>query len=183
MSPAGEPHRIPARQRSHDRNDSRGRNRPPPGHHSPHGHRRTRPPVRRGPHHRCARGGPDHRQRRAARGAGRPVRRGSRRGRAALAVRLALPHPDTPQGRPAARHRGIGAAALRPGRGAGLRRRRGGRLSGGAAVARHGRDRLRTCRRLPQRGLRLLPRLRDVPGTAAHGGLTGPYRDAAVARG
>ncbi|CAG6392514.1 hypothetical protein SCOCK_170072 [Actinacidiphila cocklensis] len=184
MSPAREPHCIPASQRSYDRNDSRGHDRPPVGHHSRHGHRRTRPPVRRGPDHRGARGGPGHRQRPAARGAGRALRRG-RRGRcAALAVRLGLPHPDTPQDRAAHGHRGRGAATLRPGRGAGLRGRRGGRLPGRAAVAGDGGHRLRAGRRLPERGLRLLPRLRDVPGPTAYGRLTGRRaRDADRAQG
>src|SRR4051794_16258687 len=103
----------------------------------------------------------------AAGGAGRRLRR--RRGprRPAHAVRRAVPAGGPPAPRRPARPRGPSPAALRPGRRPGVRRRRARRLPGGLVRRRSGRHRLRARGSPAQRGLRLLPGLRDLPAPAA----------------
>ena len=68
---------------------------------------------------------------------------------------------------PPERARGRPAAALRPGRRARLRAGRPGRAARRRHRARARRGRARAGGRLAQRGLRLLPRLRDVPAASA----------------
>ena len=123
-------------------------------------HRRAHRVVLRSPCSLLAR----HRRRRAARRPGRAVR--DRRGPRACSARRRLAVPDA---RPSAargpdRARGPRAAALRAGASASVfAAGRPGRLPRRRDPARRGRHRLRPGGGPAQRGLRLLPGLRDVP--------------------
>ena len=136
--------------------------------------RPTRPPVRRcrddggarprpRPRRHAGRHGPrrvaDARLRPRARSSGcTPSRTGSSSGKV-IRPRLG----------PARRARGCRPAALRAGGRARLPRRRAHRLAGRRHGGRHRRHRLRARRGVPQRCVRLLPRLRDVPARPAAG--------------
>src|SRR5256714_1048231 len=129
--------------------------------------RSSRAPGRGLGDHGRALGRAGHRVRLAAGRAGGRLRGGRARRPAVRAVRAAVPLPRPPAARPTHRAGGRGPAPLRAGCRAGLRGDRHRRLP-------HRRDRRRrpghrggAGRRVPQRRLRPLPGLRDVPDPAA----------------
>jgi len=82
---------------------------------------------------------------------------------ALFALWLALPAAGPASAGPAPGTRARGAAAVRPDGRPGLRGRRRGRLRNGPDLAGRGGDRGRPSCGIPERSLRVLPRLRDVP--------------------
>ena len=128
-----------------------------------HDHRRARTAVQRGDHHARARARAGHRERLAALRADAGVRRRGARRPALRALRAPVPLPGPAAARTTVEDRGRGAAPLRAGRWHGDRRDRRHRLRGRRDRGGDGLRRAGPCRRVPERGLRPLPRLPYVP--------------------